>query len=168
MTKSIEEKLFQQLASATVGLAKYAKLPTPVLQPDEREYKTEWDEGAKLAENIPLLKEAQSLLSEPEDPNPEYDRGICELLAAHLGLPLSNTPLEECGAFKMGVLLDCCTIEDWYKVHTHTPADIKDGVVHGSAFCSEADWVSDSTTDDRSKLTCDVCKAKYIPEVDGV
>jgi hypothetical protein len=166
MTKSIEEKLFSKTVKVLGEVINYANLRAPTLEPDSREYDEDWDVHLKMVENLNLLKEAQSLLSEPEDPNPEYDRGICELLAVQLGLPLSNTPLEECGAFKVGVLLGCSTIDNWYKpLHHHSIKDLSHEfakvMVHGSAFCSEADWAVDETTDDKAKLTCEVCRSKY-------
>jgi len=163
MTKSIEEKLFAKTARVLGEVVTYANLRAPTLAPDSREYDDDWDTHLRMIKNINWLKEAQLLLSEPEDPNPEYDRGICELLAVQLGLPLSETKLKDCGAFKIGSLLDCCTMASWSNPnsHFHNPQDITVKLIHGSAFCGNADWNHDETTDDRDKLTCYVCKANY-------
>jgi hypothetical protein len=109
--KSIEEKVYADFARYTIEFLVAFKTGGAELEdfPD-------FDYHIKVAKNLDLLKEARSLMSEPEDPNPEYDRGICELLAIQLGLPLQASMLEDCGAFKIGLLIDCCTIDSWGNV----------------------------------------------------
>jgi hypothetical protein len=121
--KSIEEKVYADFARYTIEFLVAFKTGGAELEdfPDftggaELEDFPDFDYHIKVAKNLDLLKEARSLMSEPEDPNPEYDRGICELLAIQLGLPLQASMLEDCGAFKIGLLIDCCTIDSWGNV----------------------------------------------------
>jgi hypothetical protein len=50
------------------------------------------------------------LLKSEDGENPEYDRGVCELAADLLGLPLGDG-----GAVQVGKQIGCKNMEEWYK-----------------------------------------------------